>query len=51
MIIGIQDGLQFEMFRNTDECIKKGLVGFRIYQMIDCIVTQPNRITKIKNIK
>lgn len=51
MIIGLQEDLSFEMFTNSDECIKKGLVGFRIYQMIDCVTTQPKRITRIKNIK
>ena len=51
MIIGLQEDISFEIFNNTDECIKKGLVGFRIYQMLDCVVTRPKSITKIKGIK
>lgn len=51
MIIGLQEDLSFEMFTNTDECIKKGLVGFRIYQMLDCVVTRPKSIAMIKGIK
>ena len=51
MVIGLQGDLSFEMFTNTDECIKKGLVGFRIYQMLDCVVTRPKSIAMIKGIK
>lgn len=51
MLIGLQEDISFEMFTNTDECIKKGLVGFRIYQMLDCVVTRPKSIAKIKGIK
>lgn len=51
MIIGIQNEIQIQMFDNTDECIKNGLVGFRVYAMIDCVATQPNHICKIEGIK
>lgn len=51
MIIGMQKNINIEMFTNTDECIKKGLVGFRIYSMIDCVATQPKKICKITGIK
>lgn len=50
MLIGIQKNIVIEMFRNTDECIKKGLVGFRIYSMLDCATTQPKHICKITGI-
>lgn len=51
MVIGVQRGISIEMFNNSDECIKKGLVGFKIYSMIDCAVTQPKHICKISGIK
>lgn len=51
MIIGMQKNINIEMFTNTDECVKKGLVGFRIYSMIDCVATQPKKICKITGIK
>lgn len=51
MIIGIQNEIQIQMFDNTDECIKNGLVGFRVYAMIDCVATQPKHICKIEGIK
>lgn len=51
MIIGMQKNINIEMFNNTDECIKKGLVGFRIYCMLDCVATQPKKICKITGIK
>lgn len=50
MVIGIQNYVSIQMFNNTDECIKKGLVAFRIYAMLDCVVTQPKHICKIENI-
>lgn len=50
LAIGIQKNINIEMFTNSDECIKKGLVGFRIYSMLDCVVTQPKHITKITGI-
>ncbi|MEG1411337.1 MAG: phage major capsid protein [Terrisporobacter sp.] len=51
MVIGMQERLNIKMFDNTDECIKKGLIGFRVYSMLDCVVTRPNHICKIKGIK
>ena len=47
MLIGIQKNINIQMFTDSDECIKKGLVGFRIYSMLDCVVTQPKHICKI----
>lgn len=51
MIIGMQNNISIEMFTNTDECVKKGLVGFKIYCMLDCVATQPKKICKITGIK
>lgn len=51
MIIGIQNNVSIQMFDTSDECIQKGLVGFRIYSMLDCVVTQPKHICKITGIK
>lgn len=51
IIIGMQKTINIDMFTNTDECIKKGLVGFRIYSMLDCVATQPKKICKITGIK
>lgn len=49
MAIGIENNITIQMFNNTDECIKKGLVAFRVYAMLDCVVTQPQHICKIEN--
>lgn len=51
MIIGIQDNINIKMFDNTDYCIKNGMIGFRVYAMIDCVVTMPKHICKITGIK
>lgn len=50
LMIGIQDGMKFEVFRGTDEGIKKGMIGFRIYAMVDLKVLRPDFITKITGI-
>jgi HK97 family phage major capsid protein len=50
LMIGIQDGMKFEVFRGSDEGIKKGMVGFRIYAMVDLKVLRPDFVTKITGI-
>lgn len=51
MIIGIQENINIQMIDNTDECIKKGLVAFRVYSMLDCVAVKPKNICKIVNLK
>lgn len=50
LMIGIQDGMKFEIFRGSDEGIKKGMVGFRIYAMVDLKVLRPDFVTAITGI-
>lgn len=50
LMIGIQDQIQIKIIEDS-ECLKKGLVGFQIYTMQDCIVTNPKHICKITGIK
>ena len=50
MAIGIQYNLRFKMITDSDECIKKGLVGFQIYSMVDCKAVRPSHISKITGI-
>lgn len=35
------------MITDSDECIKKGLVGFQMYAMLDGVAVQPKHIAKI----
>lgn len=51
MVIGIQDNINIKMFDNTDYCIENGMIGFRVYAMIDCVVTMPKHICKITGVK
>lgn len=51
MVIGLQESINIRMMEETDECLKKGLVAFRIYAMLDCQVTQPKHICKVTGIK
>ena len=51
MMIGVQNQITIRMFTDSDYCIKNGAVGFQIYAMLDCAVTQPKHITKITGIK
>ena len=51
MAIGVQNNLRFKMITDSDECLKKGLVAFQIYSMIDCKAVRPEHITKITGIK
>lgn len=50
LIIGIQNNIQIKIIEDT-ECLKKGLVGFQIYSMLDCKTTIPKHICKITGIK
>ena len=49
MIIGMQNNIQIKIIEDG-ECMKKGLVGFQIYSMIDCKVVTPKHICKISGI-
>lgn len=50
LIIGIQNNIQIKIIEDT-ECLKKGLIGFQIYSMLDCQATTPKHICKITGIK
>lgn len=50
MIIGMQNNIQIKIIEDG-ECLKKGLVGFQIYSMVDCQATQPKHICKVTGIK
>lgn len=47
MIIGMQNEVIVRMITDSDECIKKGKVGFQIYAMLDGATVQPKHIAKI----
>lgn len=51
MVIGVQNDIRIRMITDSDECIKKGLVAFQIYSMVDGTATRPTHITKITGIK
>ena len=51
MLIGLQKNINVQMFEGDTESIKKGLVAFRIYAMIDCVTLQPKHIAKITGVK
>lgn len=51
MVIGMQDQLTIEIMRETDECLKKGLVAIRVMSMLDCKTLRPSHIAKIEGIK
>lgn len=50
MAIGIQNNIQVKIIEDS-ECLKKGLVGFQIYSMVDCKAVMPKHICKISGIK
>lgn len=50
LLIGIQNNIQIKIIEDS-ECLKKGLVGFQIYSMLDCKATTPKNICKITGIK
>lgn len=51
MIIGMHEHINIKLFEGDTECIKKGLVCFRVSTMLDCKVTQPKNICKITGFK
>lgn len=51
MVIGVQNHITVRIFRDSDFCIKNGLVGFQLYSMLDCAAVRPSHICKIKGIK
>lgn len=50
MMIGMQNNIQIKIIEDSD-CLKKGLIGFQIYSMLDCKTIQPKNICKIAGIK
>lgn len=50
MIIGLQNNIQIKIIEDA-ECLKKGLIAFQIYSMLDCKATTPKHICKITGIK
>lgn len=50
LLVGIQNNIQIKIIEDS-ECLKKGLVGFQIYSMLDCKSVQPKHICKITGIK
>lgn len=50
MVIGLQNNIQIKIIEDG-ECLKKGLVGFQIYSMVDCQAVTPKHICKITGIK
>lgn len=50
LLIGIQNNIQIKMIEDG-ECLKKGLIAFQIYSMLDCKAVVPKNICKITGIK
>ncbi len=50
LAIGIQENIVVRMIQDSDECIKKGLVGFQIYAMMDSAVLYPKHVSRITGI-
>lgn len=48
LLIGIQQNLRIKIMEDT-ECLKRGLVAFQIYAMLDCKVVNPKSVVKIAN--
>lgn len=51
LAIGMQSNIVVRMVQDSDDCIKKGLVGFQIYAMMDSAVLYPKHVAKITGIK
>ncbi len=49
MLIGVQNNLQIKIIED-EACLKRGLVGFQIYSMLDCKVVRPKAICKVTGI-
>ena len=50
ILIGLQNGITVEVLNDT-ECVKKGLVAFRVYCMADAVVTRPKAVCKLTGLK
>lgn len=50
LLVGIQNNIQIKMIEDG-ECLKKGLIAFQIYSMLDCKAVVPKNICKITAIK
>ena len=50
MVIGLQNSLVIKIIEDG-ECLKKGLVGFQIYSMLDCKAVRPKAICRIIGLK
>ena len=51
MLIGIQNNVRIRVLDQGDEQLKKGLIAFQIYAMLDCKVVRPKAICKITETK
>lgn len=47
LAIGMQSNIVVRMITGSDDCIKKGLVAFQVYAMLDGVAVQPKHIAKI----
>lgn len=50
LLIGIQNNIQIKIIQDA-ECLKKGLIGFQIFSMLDCKTVMPKHVCLIKGIK
>ncbi|MCI5529411.1 MAG: phage major capsid protein, partial [Blautia sp.] len=50
MVIGLQNNLVIKVIEDG-ECLKKGLVGFQIYSMLDCKAVRPKAICRVVGLK
>lgn len=50
LLIGVQNNIQIKIIQDA-ECLKKGLVGFQIFSMLDCKTVMPKHVCLIKGIK
>ena len=46
VLIGMQNAVTIEQVQDQD-CLKRGLVAFRIYAMLDAAVIEPNKLCKV----
>ena len=50
MLIGLQNSLRIKVVEGSDEAIKKGLIAFQLYSMIDCQVVRPSAVCRITGV-
>ena len=50
MLIGIQNNVRIKVIEGSDEAVKRGMIAFQIYAMLDCKVVRPKAICKITGI-